>query len=224
MYYTIYKITNQIDGKIYIGAHKTENLNDNYMGSGKYLKRAQIKYGIENFSKEILYIFDSPEPMYAKEAEIVNEEFLAFENTYNLKVGGFGGFDHINSKSDCAEYIEVRRENGRNSKNLSVWPEMIKINPDLLYANAAKAKRTKEANSEEKYGDPKECYRTFKGKSHTEETKRKIGDSSRKHQLGTGNSQYGTRWIHSKQLKISKRILKTDPLPDGWEEGRKMKF
>lgn len=114
MYYTIYKITNQIDGKFYIGSHKTKNLNDNYMGSGKYLRYAQEKHGIENFTKEILYIFNTPEEMYQKEAEIVNENYLETNNTYNLKIGGFGGWDHINSDE------EFRKEKNRKAMRIAI--------------------------------------------------------------------------------------------------------
>ena len=46
--YYIYRITNKINGKTYIGQHKYKKLNDDYMGSGKLIRRAQKKYGIES--------------------------------------------------------------------------------------------------------------------------------------------------------------------------------
>lgn len=53
-YKYIYKITNQINGKIYVGQHATNNLEYYYKGSGIRLKEAKKKYGPENFKLEIL--------------------------------------------------------------------------------------------------------------------------------------------------------------------------
>ena len=58
MKHTIYKTTNNINGKIYIGKHSTEDPNDSYMGSGVAFENAVKRYGKENFSKEILFTFD----------------------------------------------------------------------------------------------------------------------------------------------------------------------
>ena len=53
MYFTVYKITNLINNKIYIGVHKTNNLEDNYMGSSKILKQAIEKHKLISFKKRI---------------------------------------------------------------------------------------------------------------------------------------------------------------------------
>ncbi|ADJ19441.1 homing endonuclease [Acinetobacter phage 133] len=103
MFYFTYKTTNIKNGNFYVGVHKTSNLYDNYLGSGKVLKTAIKKYGPENFHTEILKVHYNQEDMYKHEASIVTEEFLTRPDTYNVKLGGKGGFDYVNqtlSKED----------------------------------------------------------------------------------------------------------------------------
>ncbi len=64
--------------------HQTSDLNDNYMGSGFAIQKAIQKYGVEQFNKEILHIFDNEQEMRNKEKELV----IISENTYNLCEGG----------------------------------------------------------------------------------------------------------------------------------------
>jgi hypothetical protein len=207
MYYTIYKISNKINGKVYIGSHKTKNLDDGYMGSGKYLKHAQEKHGIKNFTKEILFVYDTPEKMYAKEAELVNEDFLAIENTYNLKVGGFGGFDYINSKG----FI-------RNSSHFDIGNKKSEKGGFITFIEC-KGIHSKE--SKLKAGEiVKERFPrgTFYGKKHSEEVKRGIGEKNSKSQIGKNNSQFGTIWINNGiENAKAKNCL---AIPDGWKKGR----
>ena len=95
-----YKITNNINGHYYYGIHSTNNINDGYMGSGKRLHYAYKKYGIENFTKEILKFFDSREEASIYESEMVTEQLVKNSDCYNCIVGG----DNINTIGKIVTY------------------------------------------------------------------------------------------------------------------------
>ena len=220
MFYTIYRVTNNISGKLYIGSHKTCDLNDGYMGSGKYLKRAIEKYGIDNFTKDILFVFQSPEEMYAKEAELVNEDFLATENTYNLKLGGFGGFDYINANPE--KYLtEKRLASLRSEESAQVrqkkWRE--RYDEDESFREVV-LNNARKANEAFKLKYPQG---TFGGHVHKEDTKQLLSQKAKERlQDPAANSQYGTRWITDGTE--NKKVKKVDSIPDGWTAGRTIKY
>jgi len=208
MFYTIYKTTNKINGKYYIGKHQTTNLSDGYMGSGKLLICAIKKYGIENFTKEILGIYDNEVDMNAAEKELV----VISEETYNLCEGGKGGFNYINKKTNTAE--RNRKISSARNYNDPVFKKNLK--ESLLKAIPLRKKPT---YTEEGWN---KIISSFKGKSHTEETKRKIGEKNSK-QIGKNNSQFGTCWIFNdiENKKISKDELDFY-LQLGYSKGRNM--
>lgn len=91
MYY-IYRITNKVNGKTYIGQHKYKKLDDNYMGSGVLITRAKNKYGIENFEKEILYsCIQYKETADDVERFAITKERALGKAEYNIANGGQGG-------------------------------------------------------------------------------------------------------------------------------------
>ena len=102
--YIVYKTTNLINNKIYIGVHRTRiDVYDGYIGCGIYSQNSKPdnhkgfcgavkKYGYQNFKRETLFIYpdteDGKRDAYKKEAELVNRDFLKRKDVYNLCLGG----------------------------------------------------------------------------------------------------------------------------------------
>ena len=194
MHYLIYQITNRLNKKFYVGKHKTENKNDEYFGSGLLLKHAVKKYGKENFSKEILFECLSLEEMNQKETDIVDEEFVARDDTYNIKLGGQGGWSEEEHKLGSETVKDLRKD-----ENFCL----------LVKQRMKKAWEKRIARGYIQY---------FTGKKHSEISKNLIGEKNSVHQKGKGNSQFGTHWItNGSENKKQKKNLS---LPNGWKKGR----
>ncbi|MFW6130730.1 MAG: terminase large subunit domain-containing protein, partial [Atribacterota bacterium] len=121
-YYTVYSIKNLVNGKIYIGFHSTNDLDDGYLGSGKYIKRAVEKYKPENFEKEYIAILDNEEDAIKLEREIVNEEFVKRDDTYNISIGGnvcilFGKYNGFYGNRHSEETKKIISEKSKKYKH-----------------------------------------------------------------------------------------------------------
>ena len=207
-YHIIYKTTCLITNKFYVGMHSTDNLEDGYIGSGKLLRLSVNKHGKENHVTEILETLPDRSSLKEREKHIVNEEFIKDKMCMNLMVGGTGGFI---SKEHYA-----RRSSAGGKASAIVLKELRK-NPEWFenYGEAL-SKGLVKAIKEGRFSPPDRT-----GKSHSVETKRKIGEANSIKQKGENNSQFGKCWITNENE--SKRIMKGDQIPEGWRLGRKIK-
>jgi len=121
--YTVYKITNAVTNRYYIGVHRTSNPHDAYLGSGTLIRRAVAKYGVSNFQKEILFTFEDAESAFHKEEEVV-QQHRDNPLCYNLRKGGKGGFDWINQKGlNRDKSDEAKRNMSASAKRRVQTPE-----------------------------------------------------------------------------------------------------
>lgn len=113
MVYFIYKTTNLINHKTYIGIHQTENIDDGYIGSGLHFLRAVKNYGKENFKREILEFCSSYDELLEKERIYVNEDWVKDKNNYNLKTGGqSSGILSEESKKKISDTLKAKYASG----------------------------------------------------------------------------------------------------------------
>lgn len=194
MFFIVYKTINLSNGKFYIGVHKSTNIEDNYLGSGKLLKRAIKKHGIESFKREIIHCFDNAKEAYQLEKELLSKEVIASKECYNIKEGREGRFDYINISGKNTQ------RNMENNKNGGL----------ATYAKYGKIINQEKSNMGWKTS------KRFLGKKHSLETRRKISFSKKGKKLGEENSQFGTFWINDGHVS---RKWKGD-LPPGWVKGR----
>ena len=119
VHYLIYRIENTVNQKHYIGQHVTDNPHDKYMGSGFLLKRAEYKYGLSAFTKEILFDFDNFEDMNAKEIELVplSACYPLDPMSYNLREGGHNGIHNEESIKKLSESQKRRFANMSEEEN-----------------------------------------------------------------------------------------------------------
>jgi hypothetical protein len=120
IYYTVYETTNLVNGKIYIGIHRTKNIHDTYLGSGNIIKQAIKKYGREHFNKRILFIFDTLKEASDKEEELVTLDFIKLSSNYNQIPGGVGNKSGTHAK--CEKVLDDHLD-----ENILIEEEILKI-------------------------------------------------------------------------------------------------
>lgn len=212
MKHYVYKITNLVNGKMYIGKRscKKDIEKDKYIGSGKLLKRAVKKNGIENFKKEILVVCNTEEEAFNEERRIIKElKATESEEYYNIAEGG-NGFtsDEVKKRWENEEYRNKIRETTKKLWENPEFREKIKE----VNSNRNPANKGLKLSEDVKYKIgimskqhwKKEEYRkkVTEGirKSWENEERRKI---TRERMLGEKNHFYGRKHTEETKKKLS---------------------
>lgn len=188
----VYRITNLVNGKTYIGQHTVKKgrtiTSDTYWGSGILLREAYKKYGKENFKKEILISGEFTKGELDRlEIEQISKERQAGRAEYNIANGGDG------------------------------WNEgMREAHQKAIHSENYKRRHSEAMRRAHKLGHCKGFVKhdTFTGKHHSEETKKKISEKA-KLRTGPKNSSFGKKWFTNGTENI-----KAEKCPEGFYPGR----
>lgn len=173
----IYKITNLINGKIYIGKEKGNN--PSYLGSGLLIQCSIKKYGKENFTKEIIEECEDIIHLNARE-----KFWILYYNSrdkkigYNIHEGGHGGMDSDETKEKISLTIK------------KLWEDTKSIYNSVGYRkNLSEGLKNRQCSEEYAFKRNERLKNNppWKDKKFTEEHKQKIGDGVR----GDKNGMYG---------------------------------
>lgn len=180
----VYKIINHINNKIYVGQHKGSTLDEHYWGSGRLIKKAINKEGLDMFSIEVLEWCSSKENLNDREKYWI--DYLDAINPdigYNLTTGGDGvkgyvmswetkdkirlakiGFKHSDKTRQKIRESIIRRGGFRGERNPNYGK---RLNDDQRKLLSEKIKES----------DGMKDSPRFSGHSHSEESKAKISES-----------------------------------------------
>lgn len=197
-HFLIYKITNIINGKHYIGQHVTDDPFDTYFGSGRLMLKALKKYDLSCFTKEILFDFDNFEDMNNKEKELVPLS-ACYPNdpmSYNLREGGFNG-QHSQESLDKLSKSQSQRLSNLTCDQRLQWLKKLSIassgKNNAMYGDF---EHTKGFRAENKRRKGKKFEEIF-GKNKAQEIKLKISKST----TAENNGCYGKRWLYNPNTK-----------------------
>lgn len=168
MYGYVYITTNLINGKTYLGQHKSESYDSNYLGSGKLIRQAFQIYGFSNFSSRILVKCLSEESLnYFEELIIKNTDAVSDKNYYNLIPGGsptdlnLVGMMHSKEAIDKAKNTRILRYG--SPEGLLNTPDTIKkklltykrrYGNLMVFCHTDKANKKRNDTNTSRYGSP----------------------------------------------------------------------
>ncbi len=205
----IYKITNTVTGKIYIG--KDEKSRANYFGSGKLIRRSIDKYGMENHKKEVLEEVLDRQTLQEREKYWINE-LKTYDKSvgYNISYGGDGG-DTLTNNPNRDNIIKKISTALKNRTFTEEHKQKLRDNHN------SKQEQTR-----------KNISKRLKGKVKSEDHKNKISETVRKHNLNTGKWQgydnpmtkYKYNWFYDPATLKTSRHRADLPPPSNLLPGR----
>ena len=197
MFHIIYKTTNTVNNKIYIGYHYQEcdpYQFDGYLGSGDKLLLAVKKYGSDKFIRETLYVFETEKVALEKESELVNESFISRPDVYNVTVGGGKPPSHKGIPKSSSHKQKIG--NSQKGKTISNTTKT-KISQSL----AGQKRGKRDPNIVSKIAE------SLKGHKHTDDSKQKMSDNHWDC-AGKSNPCYGKKGTAHPAFGTKRQLIK----------------